>query len=269
MIEILLIVVIYNKKIEKIEYLSTLKDIDVLIYDNSSVRQEVSANYHYIHDPSNPGVSKAYNEGIKLAKEMNKKYVILLDQDTKFTLDDLKKYSKAKEKYGDTYLYAPIITGKNKIYSPFLEKKNNNACQTMEDFNYEEIYNINNKSLINSGLMIPIALCKKIGQYNDKIKLDFSDIYFVDKYKSINKEIVLIDIYIEHSISGDEGKDKHRELHRFKYFCNGAREVEKSAGNRLRIHRMMFFRMLRLMVKYKSLVPIFIAKKYYYGGSTI
>lgn len=269
MTEILLIVVIYNKKIEKMQYLSTMQDIDVLIYDNSVECQEVSSNYHYIHDPSNPGVSRAYNEGIKLAKKLNKKYVILLDQDTKFNLEDLKKYSKAKEKYGDSYLYAPIIIGKNKIYSPFIEKKNNNSCQTMEEFNYIEIYNLRNKSLINSGLMIPIELLKKIGHYNDKIKLDFSDIYFVDKYKGVNNEIVLIDLYVEHSISGDEGKDKNRELHRFKYYCNGAREVEKSISDRPRIHRMIFFRTLRLMVKYKSFVPIFIAKEYYYGGKTI
>ena len=39
---------------------------------------------HYISDPTNPGVSKAYNVGFELARQLNKKWLLLLDQDTVF-----------------------------------------------------------------------------------------------------------------------------------------------------------------------------------------
>ena len=47
--------------------------------------------------------------------------------------------------------------------------------------------------------MIPLEMFKKIG--------GFSDIYFIEKYKELNSKIVLVDVSLIHSISGDEGKD--------------------------------------------------------------
>lgn len=269
MSEVLIIVVIYNTNVEKIEYLSTLENIDILIYDNSPEKQVINSDYHYIHDSSNPGVSTAYNKGVELSVKLGKEYLLILDQDTEFSLDTFQKYMKAKEKYGDKYLYASIVTGKGKIYSPCIEKKNKNLCQDMNKFKYEEIYDLKGKSLINSGLMIPTSLAQKVGFYNEKIKLDFSDFYFIEKYKQLKGQVVLINTCLTHSISGDEGKNKSKELARFRYYCNGAREFKKSFKYYSRTNRLVIYRTLRLILKYKSLQPISIAKEYYLGDSTI
>lgn len=267
--KILIIIVIYKMAVEEIALLKNIEGIDILIYDNSPEPQKVNSKYKYHHNPLNEGVSAGYNFGIELARKSNKEYILLLDQDTSFSMEHLNEYLKSIEKNGTKYIYAPIVVGHDKIYSPFLEKKNRNRCQTQEDFVYNESYDLREKSLINSGLMIPLNIIDKIGGYNEKIKLDFSDIYFMEKYKAYSENIILINTMLSHSISGDEGKDKQKELHRFQYYCNSIRELVKESLQARRFKRMLFFRMLRLIVKYRTLKPVFLVRKYYWGNKTI
>ncbi len=220
---LLVVVVLYKKEIKEL-FINRTSELSVIVYDNSPLPQKSLDNVFYIHDPKNSGVSKAYNEGIKLAKELGKKYVLFLDQDTKFTLDMIEKYEKLTEIYGEDYIYTSVIGKENKIYSPFLEKNFRGRPQNKSEFKYLEVYNLDEKSIINSGMLVPLKIIDKIGTFNEKIKLDFSDMFFIDKYKKYKNEVILIDNFIEHSISGDEGKDKKRELNRFKFYCNGAKE---------------------------------------------
>lgn len=266
--DILVTIVIYNTKVSELKYLKELKNVDILIYDNSFNEQSVHEEMYYHHDKSNSGVSKAYNYGIELARKLNKKYILLLDQDTKFDYCVLSKYVEMKEKYKEDYIYSSIIIGKNKIYSPCIEKTNRNICQKNNEFSYMEIYNIENKNLINTGTMIPIKIVNQIGGFNENIKLDFSDTYFIEKYKKFKKEIILVNVKINHSISGDEGKNKEKEINRFKYYCNGGKEFKKKYSYN-RIDRLIIFRMMRLVLKYKTFIPIKVFKEYYLGDLVV
>lgn len=263
--DLLIIIVLYNVKIDQIEYLYDLECFNVLIYDNSNVAQECT-NYHYIHDPSNPGVSKAYNHGIALAKQLDIKKVLILDQDTKFDKTVLGLYEKLYAKYGDDYIYAPIIAGNDKIYSPYDELICRNKFQMNESFVYSELYSLKNRAVINSGLMIPVSLAEQLGGFDENIKLDFSDSYFIEKYKCINEFIILVNISMEHSLSGDEGINKQKELSRFRYYCSGAKYFYKETKNKPRLLRMLFFRTFKLIIKYRSLLPIKIAIKCFKDG---
>lgn len=267
--EILIVVVIYNKSIEEINFLEEIKDIDILIYDNSLNPQKVPEEFHYYHDKLNSGVSVAYNYGIKLAKTLNKDFIIVLDHDTDFSYEILDKYKTVANRFGEDYIYAPIIKGGEKIYSPAIEGKNKNFTQDTNTFKYQQVYNIRGKSLINSGLMIPLAVTENIGVFNEQIKLDFSDTYFIEKYKTIYHSVILIDIFLEHKLSGDEGNNKDKELSRFKYYCNGAKEFKKVTSDISRVRRLVFFRMIRLIIKYKTLTPFGICIKYYVGDSKV
>lgn len=267
---ILLIIVLYKKSINELFYLNNIKqELDVLIYDNSPERQEAPSDIYYYHNPLNVGVSAAYNYGIDLAEKIGKKYVVLLDQDTVFDTEKLSYYKKAALKYGEDYIYAPICKNGDKIYSPFIEDRIGNHCQSKSDFVYKSVYDLKGKSLINSGLMIPLKIIKEVGKFNENIKLDFSDIYFIELYKRKHQFIILLDVYLEHRLSGDEGKNKNKELNRFKYYCNGAREYLKSTENPSRIKKMVLFRMIRLIAKYKSITPIGILIDYYLGDKTV
>lgn len=272
----LLIVVIYNTKISNLKFIKNNnmeRDdiIDIYIYDNSPNKQSLpkieGVNIHYFHDKTNGGVSVGYNSGIVEAQKLNKDYVLLLDQDSNILFSNLKAYIDLYNIYGKNYLYAPIMYKKEKIYSPGFLNYFSGKAQDIHDFRYKEIYNLSDKSLINSGLMIPLRLIDKIGSFNERIKLDFSDFYFVEKYKKYKSEIILLDLYIEHSLSGDEGKNYLKEMLRYKYYCNGIRELNISFG-KLRLFP-AFRRMLVLMLKYKSIQPIGIFYNYFIGRKVI
>ena len=271
----LIIIVLFNKKIKDLSIFSEVlnKATDIFIYDNSPEAQIVpnilNANISYEHDSNNSGVSCAYNKGAKKAKELGKESILVLDQDTNFKLHYLEEYLSLYNQYGNDYIYAPIIsdTLNTKIYSPSYLKNFIGKALPINEFEYRKRYSLIDKSIINSGLMIPLAIFEQIGGYNEKIKLDFSDIYFIEKYKEINIDIILLDIYIKHSISGDEGKNYEAEMHRFKYYCNGAKELSRTLSKATAWSATR--RMLRLVQKYRSLKPIFIYRDYYLGDKIV
>ncbi|KAF0091890.1 MAG: glycosyltransferase [Fusobacteria bacterium] len=266
---ILIVVVIYNKRINEIKYIEEIKSADILIYDNSKNSQNKPDGAYYYHNENNGGVSMAYNYGINLAIKLQKDFIILLDQDTSFDEEILDKYYGYAKEFGKSYIYAPIVKNGVRIYSPYIEGMFKNYPQNTNDFNYDKIYNIEEKSLINSGMMIPLDIISDIGPFKEDIKLDFSDTYFVEKYKKQFKEVILMDVFLEHKLSGDEGKNKQKELSRFKYYCNGAKVYKNTTNNIKRVNRLVFFRMLRLITKYKTLIPISIFKDYFLGDLRI
>ena len=266
---LLLIVVVFNKRITEIEYIKNINNVDVLIYDNSQNPQDFPESIHYYHNSQNGGVSIAYNYGIRLALKLKKDFILILDQDSSFDVSMLETYKLYTHKFGMDYLYAPIVKSEAKVYSPYFEGKFKNYPQDIKDFNNEPIYHIEGKSLINSGLMIPLKIISKIGTFNENIKLDFSDTYFIEQYKKQFNSIILMNVYLEHNLSGDEGKNKQKELNRFKYFCNGARIYKDSTVDVNRVKRLIIYRLLRLIIKYKTISPLRIYLNYYKGDLTI
>lgn len=267
-LDILVVIVLFKKKISNLFFLSSTsryeKIIEVFIYDNSPFQQSIpnitGYNLIYTHDPRNPGISYAYNQAILLAKKLNKKALIFLDQDTEFHPIFIEKYCNSYRKFGDEYIYAPIMynSTNQKIYSPALSKGFVGKALNSEIFIFKEKYKIDNISLINSGLMVPISIFNLIGGYNDKIKLDFSDYYFIEKYKLSKKEVILINLYIQHSLSGDEGKNFFQEKIRYEYYYQGAIELENSLG--ISMIWPVLRRFLRLSIKYSTLkfLPLFV-----------
>jgi GT2 family glycosyltransferase len=275
--KILFSVVLYNKSISDLPLLKSLAGsgakIDLFVYDNSRLAQKVpglqNANIYYEHDEKNSGVSRAYNQAYKKAKALNKSLLLVLDQDSAFEIGFLHAYMQMYRKYGQAYLYAPIVTNPSstKIYSPALLRHFVGKTRDAEQFTYEETYSLNGKSVINSGLMIPLRIFEEIGGYNEALKLDFSDVYFIEKYKNTHPKIVLVNIRLKHSISGDEAKDFDKEHHRFKHYCSASRELERSLKTRVLWSPLR--RALRLTQKYKSLKFIKTLYAYYIKGKTI
>ncbi|CAQ80710.1 glycosyltransferase [Aliivibrio salmonicida] len=270
---ILISVVVFNKSIADIpiifELLSSDINVELIIYDNSTdpiIAESNNLNHKhlmYYHDENNSGVSQAYNHSFEYALSSNKSAVLILDQDTYFLLSNLDDYINAFNEYGDTFIYAPIVCDKNKskIYSPATLKNFIGHCSHYKKFNLPKLQDINGISVINSGLFIPVTIFEKVGGYNPNIKLDFSDVYFIEKYKEGNRNLVLVDVELNHSLSGDEGMNRVAELSRFKFYCEGAAELAIS------LHKSTLWsvirRMLRLNIKYLSFMPISIFFNYY------
>lgn len=261
--DLLVVIVVYNTVIDKVSVLNEFHDISVLLYDNSAEKQDFTSreNVIYVHDSRNLGVSIAYNYAFKYAINNSMKYILLLDQDTRFKREDLNVYAQHIFQYGDEYIYAPIVVGKDKIYSPFEIGMIKNKTPDPSKFKHISIYSLTKKSVINSGLLVPISIIDKIGPYNADIRLDFSDIDFIERYKKYKNEIILLPFKLSHHISGDSVYDQKSEMNRFRYYCLGAANLSKD----IEFSGLLFtiFRAARLVTKYQTLKPIKIFIDYY------
>lgn len=274
--EILIIVVIYNCKIELSESLQSLsrsielnanEKVDCLIYDNSSERQDYiplfrSINIlHYEHDQSNGGVSRAYNFGANYARELGKKWLLLVDQDTSFPE---KAYgiidSVVCEQNG--FLYAPVLMSANSsiIFSPSkLILKRGFPVKVAPT----GVISLKRFSPINSGLVISLELFSKAGGYNERIKLDFSDFEFIDRLTNETETLFVLPFVAFHDLSSAEKKSLSSACFRYSSYCTGALEYSRGKlKDMLILGLVCFARQATLCLKYRTtaFIDIFLQK---------
>lgn len=200
--------------------------LDILVYDNSPVAQTISFEEYeemkikYISDISNSGVSKAYNVASEIAKELNKKWLLLLDQDTHFPIYAIACYAHYIKQ--GKYLAAPILLSGRKCISPCYYKWG--VGRALQEYK-TGINTFKNISLLNSGLIIPMHLYIQSGGYNEKIELDFSDHYFINCIRKITVNFCLLEIKCNHLLSMANA-NVNQVLYRFDYYLRGAKEYK-------------------------------------------
>lgn len=237
-------------------------------FDNSKAAQNIDSSEKtlYFHNEKNMGVSSCFNRGFELADHLKKEYVLLLDQDTWFEPAAFHELVCLIKKYGKNYIYAPLVQG-TRLYSPFIQKlglakiitKNQVSCGIPIEFKKE--------CIINSGAIISLQIYNKIGGFNESIKLDFSDIMFFRKCKKNHIFFIIADVCFYHDLSGSKRQEANEAIHRFKYYCNGARESVKCGEKDLAFP--VFRRVVLLVLRYRSIRPLLILKSYFFGDKTI
>ena len=126
--KILPIIVIYEKDWSECNIFKSLfskLEMEILIYDNS--RKASNKRYenhltHYFHDPSNPGVSKAYNTCAKWAQQHGFSYIVLFDDDTILPLTYIANLYKVLKKEPAARVLVPLLkynNGKKIFYSKY------------------------------------------------------------------------------------------------------------------------------------------------------
>ncbi|MDZ8051109.1 MAG: glycosyltransferase [Aulosira sp. ZfuVER01] len=262
--EVLAVLVLYKTDINNSDTFKSLSyclekkssKLDILIYDNSPLpmlnpKQLNEQYWHisYIHDETNPGVGKAYNTGYKIAKKMDKKWLLLLDQDTKFETDALIKYYQEVHRNPNSFLFAPILTSDTgELYSP---------CKYAfrRGFPLKNIvpglHSSKNISLLNSGLFISMDIFGKVGGYNEKLKLDFSDFEFIDRYKQINTSFIIINTKCIHGFSAQQDSIE-AALIRFGRYCESIEVLAKIHIDASILLFFAFFRACKLSFKFKN-----------------
>ena len=263
----LITLVLYHCNLENSDAYKSLieanKDtrLHVLIYNNSpeiKIQPPSNSNHQIeiINDNSNPGVSKAYNCGANKAKELKLPWILIVDQDTIFPSDFFEKTQLYITQYPTEKLFAPILTSQKQYLSPCHFKFNrgkvaNNVTIGLNDFK--------NKSLLNSGLLIDVTTYIEIGGYNEKIKLDFSDFYFILKFQKLNKHFIQTNVICEHDLSASE-TNLEKQLIRFEFYCAGAIEYGKSVNQLFQIYLLIIFRTLLLSFRQRT-VKYFVVLK--------
>jgi rhamnosyltransferase len=270
-----IIIVVYNVRLEdSLTFLSLNKSIhslggekcNLIIYDNSPSKQTIEEskfpnwNITYIHDDTNPGVSKAYNVSVDIAAKNDVEWVLLADQDTDFPEDALDKYFKSVNENGDVNLHVPMLLSDNKIYSP---------CRvvfsrgTFWNGITPGLHSLKGRTVLNSGILINVAAFLKCGGYNPQIELYFSDFDFIERYKKIYPTFFVIDMLCNHQLSDIVKVDLEAAKRRFNYYCKGSYHSRMSSYHFFQLFVTIFLRSVKLNFKYKTIVFSKIFFKYY------
>ncbi len=237
--QILPVVVLYQQSLEESLTLQSLQQnleglnlrLPVFIYDNSVEPQSTVAYFlyksfqvFYVHDPQNSGLSKAYNKAALKAEDLQKEWLLLLDQDTTFPSRSLQQYKKAVDENNGVNLFAPLLVlDDRRIFSPAKIRYKRGYSPKKITFGLHSLYDY---SPVNSGLLVRLKLFQAVGGYNEKIKVDFCDFQFLEKVRRWSPEFMLIPLRTLQHFSHKEPSLK-KQQERFKVYLQDAKHCEK------------------------------------------
>jgi rhamnosyltransferase len=272
--DITFIIVLYKVRLYSSITISSLlnmeltgnKKINLIVYDNSPEKLEVTYMekinlMSYVHDKTNPGVSKAYNYGADFAKRHGFKWVVLLDQDTNFQSNFISKIITAINKNPELNLFSPVLKlGDAKPFSPTRYMFKRGHAVELE----EGILSLSKYSPVNSGMTINTDAFEEVGGYFEEISLDFADFQFIEKFRKKHEYFYLIDSVGIQDFSNNETDLKKLE-NRFVIFCQCARKCTRySFGDSLGYFYTVLRHTIGLFLKTKSFKFFIIAYANYF-----
>lgn len=262
--KLLVVIVLYKTKLEDSSTYRTLKaslahycqKTDLYIYDNSPIKNSVATcaefNITYFWDKGNSGISKAYNAAAAHGMNSNKEWLLLFDQDSNLPVDYVEVMLRSVMKYDDHSLFVPVLKQEELILSPCKFRfMKGNAFKTIE----EGPMSFLNISVFNSGILVRLALFSVAGGYNEEIRLDFSDHYFISQVKKFQNEFIVLPVVIQHELS-THTNDEAKITARFRQYCVGVRAYGKVAGGRAYLFLWTFLRAAKLALTYKKFIFI-------------
>ena len=261
---LLAVLVLYNRRLEESKTFTSLfrtspawdERVHLFVYDNSPVPMHAPGAFddsgmhiHYLSDTSNPGVSRAYNAGGRMARQLQKPYLLFLDQDTLFPRDALSRYFNAIESYSDSPVVAPVLFHNGRIHSPCRQMLH--AHLPLRAIEPGRV-STRGKGLLNSGMCIKLDAFDRVGGFDEKIPLDFADRDFMRRYGRHFDSFFLLDMACAHGFPDKESLDAREALTRFGYYCQGAKHSIKGCADACSLASMAFLRAARLSLRYKS-----------------
>ncbi len=258
--QVLTVLVLYKMKLEESPAFQSLgralerKDESgqLFVYDNSPMTQSFSSNgpwqVHYHHDPTNPGVSRGYNQACIFANKCGKKWLLFADQDTDFPERIFEMYSQAKDRFVDCQVFVPLLIDREGLLSPF--KRSTTSGKRMHSI-LPGLHSLNDIQAVNSGLMVSTVLFETAGGYDERLKLDFSDFNFFKKLRSQTSKMVVIDAECRHDFSSSTEGNVNSAMTRFKFYLEGSRVMAERDGGFVFTFR-AFLRAVKLSFRYRS-----------------
>ncbi|WP_394188560.1 glycosyltransferase [Paenisporosarcina quisquiliarum] len=259
MLKINCVIVAYNNEIDNLDNIRPLItnkiNAKIIICDNSEKKELKIANYKfceenyikYIDMHGNKGLSKAYNEAIKELD--NDSWMVIFDQDTDISQDYFVELGKSLNSYPNVNIHVPIVKSKRCQISPSqLKKYRVKSIELSTPGIYTGI------TAINSGMAIKKEVFNLVGNYNEKIFLDYLDHFFIKEYRKHFKEIAVFNSILNQDFSDDDHSNFLRDLNRFRIYSNDFYEFCKdSLEGRIYCLMKLSFRASKLSMMHKKL----------------
>ena len=197
--KILYIVVIYGIRREESPAWTTLHavldDADLYVHDNTE---------------ENVFLAKAYNKGLRYAKEHGYTWIVLLDADTRVTEQYLKTVQEVVESQAPESAYCPVLIGENgRQLSPKKE------------------YGI--PVAFNSGLLLPVAVMECVGGFNEDYPLDYLDYWLCYRLQQLHIALHTLPVHLTHTLSLQDYA--HMPERRYQSLLEAEKRFAQEAGN--------------------------------------
>ena len=227
------LIVLYKKKPENSETFKSLQNCKGIlrnncvtyIWDNSPIplspkEQRTLANenpelsINYVTWNENVSLSRIYNQIIKLCRRDS--LLVILDHDTSFDEKYINEIRKETENpcNSNINLFLPLILSCNKIFSPSFE------YLKLRSVLWEQPHvgrmPVKNMQAINSGMVIRTNYLKDFFPgYDEYLKFYVTDLDFMYKYRSQNKEVCVLNVSLNHVLNFFE-EDNVSKARRYK-----------------------------------------------------
>lgn len=184
------VVVLYNPTDEDIKNINSyIEDIDILyVMDNSSKNNKdriiKNKKIEYIFNNKNLGIAEPLNKAASLARKAGYKWLLTMDQDTKFKKDILKEMKKTIQNTDchNIGIVTPWHNTKLKI-----EKSNKKIDYPLD--------------VMTSGNLVNLKIHKEIGGFKDWLFIDGVDIeYCLNLAKNNYKVMRINNLEIDHNL---------------------------------------------------------------------
>lgn len=260
---ILIVTVIFNQKLRDTNVYKSLLNrrnaYKVFIYDNSpsDINSNIGAlpsGWVYTHDPSNPGLSTAYNKAAQYAAANNIQWLLITDQDTLFpdyALDLYRMNFERNEKY---CMFVPGVMTSSGMYLSPVRAHGYNARLSSKEPRGE--IKLKDYAVINSGILVTTGSFLSCGGYNEKVFLDFSDFQFIERFATKYHTAYVMDFDILQDFSNISDPPQ-KKLARFGLFCRSLEGYQSLRRfGRLQLRMVMLKRALSLCLSLRSLKPL-------------
>lgn len=263
--DIFFVIVLYKSSLEDSKTISSLssivdKNINLLVFDNSPIKQYENVNFqfknfiiHYFHDETNPGLSAAYNLALDESSKLNKKWLLLLDQDTTFTIE----YIKEIESLELNALSNTVVAIIPRVFS-LLDKRIiapvkmylGGICRPVDIDNGVIKTKI---SGINSGTILNVFYLNSINGFSKKYNLDMLDHWYFRRLFKNGKSVYLMKSQVYHELSVFGNFEENVTIDRYKQMLQSEYHFLKEDGifSLLIFKFRLFFRFLK-QLKYNN-----------------
>jgi GT2 family glycosyltransferase len=212
--KITMVVVLYKQKLEDSKTFQTLKqtlflqkkhvkDIELILYDNSPVSQEYNPleyegiTISYRHDPSNQGIVAAYNYAWTCAKKNESQYLLLLDHDTELTSDYIDNVLNLPMVAKDVVAIVPKVVSENTMISPVYST----SLRPLQGEKPGDGIQEKPVMAINSGALIKVEFLNQIGGFNQNFPLDYLDHWLFYEIYAKGFKVMVLNVSLEHELS--------------------------------------------------------------------
>lgn len=239
-----ILIVLYKKKPSESETFRSLQKCKHLlreccvtyIWDNSPellssdeekdlVKNNTELAIQYLTKSGNTSLSEIYNHIIKRCRRDS--LLVILDHDTSFDesyITEMCKETESSENL-DVNLFLPLIISCNKIFSPSSEFFKLRSVL----WKYPRVGRmpVKNMQAINSGMVIRTNYLKDVFPgYDEHLKFYVTDLDFMYKYRSQNKDVCVLDARLNHILNFYE-EDNASKARRFKEQRTGNLYISK------------------------------------------